>query len=195
MSKNFGSFKFLTGDVNFADYGGKWCRKVGERRYHVIELLNWEETVGEREASEIGATYNVSLSEIDLDQIDTSDALKSCGWYLDSDGLLFSEAGDQIADLETQDLAIVDACHGYGCKAPLSDESGNSYRALIANARKLSRSLDAPEKRAVALAKPVNALGSTALEYMRGDIDSAIDRGMSAGDPKALLMGRLYGKI
>ena len=45
-------FSFLTGDMNFTRYGGKWIstrRNNGEFDYFfVVELLNWRETVGER---------------------------------------------------------------------------------------------------------------------------------------------------
>ena len=59
-------FSFLTGDVDFATYGGKWIstrQSNGEFDYYfVIELLNWRETVGQREAPP--ETYNVSLSVV-----------------------------------------------------------------------------------------------------------------------------------
>ena len=59
-------FSFLTGDMDFTTYGGKWIstrQSNGEFDYYfVIELLNWRETVGEREAPP--ETYNVSLSVV-----------------------------------------------------------------------------------------------------------------------------------
>ena len=59
-------FSFLTGDVNFTTYGGKWIstrQSNGEFDYYfVIELLNWRETVGRREAPP--ETYNVALSVV-----------------------------------------------------------------------------------------------------------------------------------
>ena len=54
-------FKFLTGDVNFLDFGAKWIsskRNNGDFDYWlVIELINWAEAVGEKEAP---ARYNLS---------------------------------------------------------------------------------------------------------------------------------------
>jgi hypothetical protein len=41
--------------------------------------------------------------------------------------------------------------------------------------------------------RPVNALGSTAAEYMRGDLDSAMQRGCEAGDPTARLVAKMHG--
>jgi hypothetical protein len=58
-------FKFLMGDVDYCQYGGKWYRKVGRGRYHIMELMNWEEAIG-TDAENIGATYNLSLQEVDV---------------------------------------------------------------------------------------------------------------------------------
>jgi hypothetical protein len=53
-------FKFLTGDINWQTYGGKFISKKlnnGEfDHWLVIEVTNWANAVGEREAKAIGAT-------------------------------------------------------------------------------------------------------------------------------------------
>ena len=63
-------FSFLSGDMNFTRYGGKWIstrRNNGEFDYYfVIELLNWRETVGRERAAE---TYNVSVSIVSPDEL------------------------------------------------------------------------------------------------------------------------------
>ena len=59
-------------------------------------------------------------------------------------------------------------------------------------ARLLSHDVNELENR---MAKPVNAIGSTAAEYMVGDINSAILRGVSEGDPKAELMLKIMGGL
>ena len=54
-------FSFLTGDMNYTTYGGKWIstrQNNGEFDYYfVIELLNWPETVGQREAPRKRTTF------------------------------------------------------------------------------------------------------------------------------------------
>lgn len=175
-------FKFLTGDVNYLDYGAKWYRVIpgtNDLRYHVIELINWEDAVG-RDA-EGGPTYNMDLSEIDLGAISEEtirQAIDSCGW-LDEDDLT--------------ELAIVEACHGYGCKAPLWNEDGNNFRELMAEAKRQSRELDDPEAHEVAMQRPVNRLGETASEFMRGDLWSALRRAKENPTPDQALVLRMYG--
>jgi hypothetical protein len=174
MTTDFGSFKWLTGDVNFTDYGGKWIRKVGSadsRRYHILSLENWVELVGEREASEVGATYCVDLSEVDLDAIALSgsleSALRSCGMTLDQFGAVTC-GGHTIADPQHAELALAEACHSYGCKAPLWDANGNNYRKLMREARAFSRSLDDSDRHSEAMERPVNAIGTSAADFMCG---------------------------
>lgn len=136
---DFGAFKFLTGDVNFTDYGGKWCKRIAARRYLVIELLNWEDSIGSDAAGM--PTYNVTLSEIDLDSTDVRGPLRSCGYVLASDGSIIQEYdGSEVCSREHTDLCLVEACHGYGARSQLSDASGNNYRSLIRAAIAASRS-------------------------------------------------------
>ncbi len=166
-------FRFLTGDVNYLDYGGKWIRRVSETRYHVIELTNWEDAIF-RDA-EGGPTYCVDLSEIDI----TSPVLRDARRSMDVD----SE--------DPNPLALVEALHGYGAKAPLFQEDGNNFRTLFRAAVRESKALDDPSAREAAMARPVNKIGSTAAEFAAGDINSAILRGLADGNPVANLMARV----
>lgn len=40
---------------------------------------------------------------------------------------------------------------------------------------------------------PVNAIGTTAREFQRGDLDSAVIRGLREGDKNCWLMARIQG--
>jgi len=172
-------WKWLTGDVNFTDYGGSWYRKIDDLRYHVIRLDNWEDMAG-ADASEY--TYNVTLSEVNLGDADQLQAaMKSCGWEDGTD-----DYGNPLPD-----LAKVDAMHGFGARAHLGEWNGNNYRKMLAEAKRESRSLDDPDTYEDAMNKPVNAIGSTARELQKGDVQSAILRGLAEGDPKAELMCKL----
>jgi hypothetical protein len=168
------TFRFLTGDVDYLAYGGKWYRKVASTRYHVIELTNMWDATGDRS----GAQYNVSLSEVDITSPQLKDAIRSCG------------TDDE--DLQDNELVKVDALASYGAKAPLGDWNSGNSRKLLIEARSESRSLDNLDKYEAAMSRPVNALGSTAREYAAGDVLSAINRGVSRGDENAKLMGKLH---
>jgi hypothetical protein len=190
-----GAFRFLTGDVNPLDYGGKWYRRITDTRYHVIALDNWINLVGERDAREVGARYNVTLREIDLTIVDVASALRSCGYVMAKNGDVEQpHDGTTIAKYgsETWPLVLIECCHGHGAAAPISDENGDNWRNLFRAAARESRLLDDPAEHARAMARPVNRIGSTAAEYAAGDIRSAILRGEAAGDASALLIGKVY---
>jgi len=174
----------LGGDVNWSDYGGTWYRRVGPGRYHIMELINWIEACGEREAKEIGATYNVSLSEVDVaaasDKV-KEEAKRSCGW----EGM-----EEQVNNVE---LMWAEVLFQYGYKAPLWDKNGNNYSLLMKEAREESASLDDPEAHEAAMNRPVNKIGSTAREFMQGDFASAMDRGVREGRTDAKIMAKMHG--
>lgn len=174
-----------SGDLDWSGCGGKWYLHTGDRSYHVIEFLNWEDACGARDAREIGARYNCSLSLVDLNAIPDREierAKQCCD---------FDAWADRIDD---QDLALAECCYDYGCKAPLWDSNGNNAYALVREARAesvtLRRDASAYRER---MNRPVNALGSTAGEFMRGDIQSALSRGVYAGEPSARVMAKMYG--
>jgi hypothetical protein len=180
-------FKWLTGDVSWDIYGGKWWRKVGHRRYHVMELRNWEEDCGSD--AEGGPTYHVSLSEIDmLAQTDESLAqgMNSCGW--DADDL-----AEMCKGLRHPDLVMVECLHGYGHRSPLWDADGNNFTLLMRECRAQSLALDDPKLHEAAMSRPFNALGSTVREMGQGDVFSGLDRSVRADDPKAKIVAKMYG--
>jgi hypothetical protein len=162
---DFGSFKFLTGDVNWLDYGGKWIRKVGARRYHVIELINWEDAVGSD--ADALPTYHVDLSEIDLDEVDPTEALCSSGWFLEiRDGVAVvvnEHDRSEVGHGALTDTLLVEACHGYGARAPIWEQSSNNAREAMRAARRRSRELDKSEAHAEAMDRPINLIGTSAL--------------------------------
>lgn len=174
-------FKFLIGDVNWSDHGGKFYRQV-ERgatpaggRFHVMEIMRWSES-----EEHLTGRYNVSLAEVDLDTM-TEEQLHSAMSFVGIDDL------DEVeSDPKIQALIKLDAYHSYGCKAPLWDESSNNYNKLMAAARAESASLDDPDAHEDRMLRPVNAIGSTAREFMQGDIQTALCR---IGDMTKALSG------
>jgi hypothetical protein len=157
----------------------KETRQVGKGKYQVIEVIDLHEHISEREATENGGRFSGALSFIDLNAVPETELDKACVFCG-----LEREKG-------TSDLALVEALQDYGCKAPI----GSCSETTEAKCKKAMRqeAKEALENLTERLNKPVNAIGSTASEYMRGDIMSALQRGVEAGEPGARVMAKMYG--
>lgn len=158
--------------------GGKYLRRVGTDRYHVLEWIDMDDACGSDNAGQ--PRYVVELSEIDLVEIPDAarqSAIESCGW----------------TDMPDTPEVLVECLHGYGCAAPLGSWATGNLRRGLRDGRARSAELDDPWEREAAMRRPVNAIGSTAREFMQGDLHSAIDRGVRAGNPNAKLTARIYG--
>jgi hypothetical protein len=153
--------------VNFTQYGGKWIstrQNNGDFDYYlVIELLNWRETVGEREAP---AKYNVSLSVVSPDEAkdNIGAALECCGITAE---MLETANGYRAA-------LLVDALHSYGVHTPVWSKDGNNWRALMREARNQAQCCAGLF--GFYLDRPVNAIGTTGWEALRGDITAGLER-------------------
>jgi len=158
--------------------GGKWLRKVAHHRYHMIEMLDLPEWSGD----DFGYRYAVELSEIDLDMMtekEIESARKSCGWE-----------GMDTTDPEM----IAEMLHSYGLRAPIEAWNGNNWRKQFKEARKFSYELDNDlDRHEEIMNRPVNALGSTAREYMQGDLRTGMLRGISEDNTDAKIMGKMHG--
>jgi hypothetical protein len=173
-------------DVNWSDYGGKWARRAPDGSYYVIDFTNMYDACGEEECRRDGqAQYVCEVKRVDLvggiDGTTLARALECVGWRIVLGEGIVSDQGDLVAPKQTPqcELACVEACVSYGCAAPLESFSGNKRASWIrAEARRYAETCmrdDALlEER---LQRPVNAIGSTAAEYGRGDLDSALNRG------------------
>ena len=81
----------------------------------------------------------------------------------------------------------------YGLYAPMGNWEGNAYRPLLRKAKREANSLKDADWFHAAMRRPVNRLGSTASEFMQGDTNSALIRGIAKGDPMARIMGKVQG--
>jgi hypothetical protein len=167
---------FLTGDVNWEDYGAKWCRKDASGVWWVLDFSNKEEWGN-------GARgYYCEVKRLDLAEVHPTEiksALRSCGWRIDpSRPAIVNEYDGHnvhgnyvIAEgLDNMEPVLVECLVGYGVSAPMGSEEGTHPTHVRAAARRLADELMADEKRAeAALAKPVNKIGSTARDFGRGD--------------------------
>ena len=145
-------FKFLTGDVDWREYGGKWVSKKlnnGDFDYWlVIELINMNEHDHNPDF-----TYWVTLGAVSPDE--AQDQLKSA----------YDCYGYTPEDVET-DLMKVEVLHGHGTYAPIWDDSGENYKDLMKEARRqadISQSLFG-----FYMDKPKNRMGATGWDTIRG---------------------------
>lgn len=181
--------------------GELWMRRVElPNRFHFISVTDMDDACGSDNDGH--PRYVIELNEVDLQLIPDKtieSAIKSCGWdgwggpprynHTRADGPY--EPCDECAKAVA---AIAEMCHSYGAKAPLHSVSTNSETRGFRECRKesylLSRDRDAYEQR---MERTVNKMGSTAREFMQGDMMSALDRGVRADKPEARLMAKMYG--
>jgi hypothetical protein len=165
----------LGGDINWEDYGGKWAFRdpANPDHFYIVEIYgaaNCEHLEG---LDPHQATVRlVDLGDVTPDMI--ADAIKSCG-------------PDDLEDYDPEIAvwAIVESLHSYGHAAPMGEES-HPYRADIARAnarRQVEAIVRNPDRREGLLSQPVNAIGSTAREYARGDFASGLRRSAAAYRP------------
>lgn len=181
-------------DVSWDEYGGKWAKFGHGRAYYVIDFTNMIEACGSD--AEGGPKYVAEVRMVDLADLPHEtilSALKCCGLRFGMNGpacTIESDSGDIVAQQETithpgtlWDLVIVEACSSYGAYAPLDSVSGDSHPVNVrGKARRIAERImrDAAERERL-MARPVNRLGSTAREYMRGDLDAPLARASGPG--------------
>lgn len=160
-------FTFLIGDRNWQTYGGKFVsakQNSGEFDYwFVMDVLNWEDAVGEREAKEVGATYCVSLYSVSPSEAG-ADSLKSA----------FECYGMDSEDLKADPLVQVEALVSYGTYAQLWSQNGNNLAKLMRQAREQARI--SSMLYGFYMDKPANRIGTSNWDMQRGNILAGLDR-------------------
>ena len=155
----------LVGDVNWADYGCSWARKLRDGVWILLRFENMQDCCGD----DAPYQYSCDVLQIDLNTLPDSvlqGALDCC------DGDL-----DEIAS-EDHELVKVEHCLSYGCYAPLDTVTGDSYPERVrASARRIADTYFVDQHALnMRLNRPVNALGSTAREFGQGDIMVGLKR-------------------
>jgi len=145
-------FKFLTGDVNFTTYGGKWISNAQSNSeftyYFVIELMNWKEAVGEREAP--AETYHISLDVVSPEQAGEENMRSALQDY---------------PDIKITPEIQVEALHQYAGGVPVFSANGNNWKDLMKQAKK-----EAQVKEmffGFAMDRVVNRIGETGWERLK----------------------------
>lgn len=185
----------LCSDVSWEDYGGMWAKKAKDGTWYVLKWTNLYDAMGEEDCKRDGhPQYECEVRFIDLSQIPVAErqsALRSCGLRLGAArgglAVINEHDGDVVAAQFKEDgtpsphleLCIVECLIQYGLGAPLETFTGDVRPLSVrANARRFAEEcMRNDHLMRNRLARPVNAIGSTAAEYGKGDITSALNRG------------------
>lgn len=172
------TFKWLTGDVDWQDYGGKWIsNKLNNGEYDywfIIDFVNLLDACGEREAKKMGGKYMVTLYSVSpslAGEENLMEAIKGCGFN-----------NSELKELS--DEMKVEALVSYGVSAQLWSECGNFAKKLIAMAKKEAKTMGEVEYN-LNVKSFANTLGHTHEDFLRGDlsISKALENRKIAGLP------------
>ncbi len=171
-------FKFLTGDVHWWHYGGKWVsqkRNNGEFDYWlVIQFENMWEATGD----ETGAQYHVQLNVVSPEQAGEDNLKKATDGY-------------GMAEEDITDLIKVEALDSYGVHAVIWQGQGPNRLALLKAARRVAQISDSLF--GFYMDRPNNRIGTTGWEALSGDIQSGLARAICSGSTEGRILGKMHG--
>lgn len=163
MSKQRGIPHFRTlfeceGDrllVGKPDHNGDW------KWYPVIKIMHLGNHFSEREMQQDGIqTYNVTLQVVSPEAAGPENISRAFGYAGMSD--------EQLTELESNELAQVEALSEYGVFAPVWTGNGNNLRELLKQARREAQALRIMF--GFYMDRYVNAIGSTGWDFVTGEI-------------------------
>lgn len=171
-------FKWLTGDVDWIDYGGKWIspKQTNEEweYYLVIDFTNMRDMC----SPEAHASYHVSLDVVSPAAVGDDkmrQAITDCGL-----------PDDQIGNV----VSLVEVLHTNGLYAVAWSRGGNNARKMLAEARHWANRV--PQLFAFYMDRPQNKIGSTGWDLVRGDVMAGLDR--EPDSPTKALMRKIQGR-
>lgn len=131
-------FHFLTGDLNWLEYGGKWISNKlnnGEFDYWlVLDFINYLDATGDYLVNDNpkneGDKYIVELRAVSPEQISEHNLKQA----IDSYGL--------PDETKLDDEMLVELIDGYGINAMLWSKQGNNAYKLIREAKQQSQMID-----------------------------------------------------
>ena len=210
---DYASWEFLTGDVNWEEYGGAWCKRGSggpDGRWWVVRSENRAEW-GD------GATgYYCALLLIDPEAASKSGALEaaldSCGWHIDTStaDIVNTYDGTVVAPFDhttnTWSMVLVHALLGCGTYATMDEVSthlvGSRWPEKLR--RQMIRAGEELMANDLAVAKQLkstaNKVGATWADMLAGDslaglrrTSAAILRGEDVPlDPHSAIMLKTY---
>lgn len=152
-------FTFLTGDVNWKEYGGKFISNKlsnGEFDYYaIIEVFNWKELEGDNTKH----TYGVELTVISPSQVSDEDkkrAIESWSW------------GEEMTTHISPQM-WVDVLSSYGAGVtPVNSWNGNNITQLMKKAREEAQLCEMLF--GFYMDRTVNGLGATGWDVLKDDL-------------------------
>ena len=161
-------FKFLTGDINWQTYGGKFISKKlnnGDFNYWlVMDVINMPESTGDENID----TYNVSVSAVAPSELSQKELISAWeSWGMDEN---LEDAIKKYGD-----TFLVELIHSYNGGALIFNKSGNNLRKLMQSARKQSE-LMGDSLFGFAMDKHQNRIGSTGWDLLKGDLMAGLHR-------------------
>ena len=152
--------KFLTGDIDWIEYGKKLITKKlnnGEFDYYlIIDFMNMEYMTGEKK-DEIGYKYMVSIQAVKPKH--SEEKLKEvikCFGYED----------EKLSDFN--EIALVEMICDYGLMATLWNKTGNNAHELIKEAQKQLEMIESIF--GFFMDTPQNYIGNTGWDFIDGRI-------------------------
>lgn len=155
-------FKKLSGDMNWLAYGAKWVSKRlnnGEFDYWlVLELANMDDACGRDNEGQ--ARYHASLAVVSPTEAkgELERAFDCCGVPDNAKG---------------EPLVQVEALHSYGVHAVTWQASGNNAHKLLKEGKR-EATLQSSFTFGFAMDRPVNRIGTTGWEALRGDLTAGL---------------------
>jgi hypothetical protein len=156
-------FHWLSGGVNWLEFGGKWISNKlnnGEFDYWlVLSIVNLIDAAGKKEAKEKGGTYFVSLDAISPSQISEEDLKRALeNWGMEDRPI--TELSDEMK---------VELLQFYGTHATLWFQSGNNARKLLKKGRWHAQE-EGKRYFKETLDQFANRLGNTHRDFLKGDL-------------------------
>lgn len=175
-------FSFLTGDVNWMDYGGKWVSQRmnnGEFDFWlVLELVNMDDACGRHNEGQ--PKYHASLCAVSPEQ---------AAGELDR---AFACCGLNEGEHKDNPLVAVECLHSYGVHAVLWQDSGNNAHRLMRQA-KHEAMITCGFMFGFAMDRAQNKIGTTGWEAIRGDLTAGLARTIASGSTEGRILGKMYG--
>lgn len=179
---------FLTGDVDWQDYGAIWCRKIG-RVWWVLRFENMEEW------GDGAKGYHCEVLRVsNVPDEAKKSALDTVGLSMEE----FKELCDE--DPKCAELTMLDALVCYGTYSPMSSCESNYPDRARAQARREADEFIADDKACQkALRRPINKIGTTASEMGQGNILAGLERSATkvmSGEPVSQensILLKMYG--
>jgi len=162
----------------YEDTCGKYCKPLVEpgkaaHQYVFVDVTDMEDACG-RDWHDSGMEqflWDVSLVDIFAASKEVqADALRSCGIQGEVNDLLREKDFVQAYSL------MADALHDYGAKAPLDSGSSRNFEWSRARGIRRAEEILKEELFEELLDKPSNKIGSTARDFMAGDVLAGLRR-------------------